>query len=393
MNDANFCFMCVSLRGSERIATSHGSRLDKVTHSEPGFAALRAWLLTHRCGEEALDKLLDSQAATGVLRRQITGTFDLYGWSPPMREVVCAVALDGVAGTFQVVQWSAWHASRDSVEGIEGDDLLFVLDLRRTVGEPTLSLRSRPATPALAVQLLRMLGVLPEGLAPGWSSRFRAGFYLVESDAGVCTGRDIGMGAELASQPENWVPALSVIAYLFRCYLICQRAERLLLAVRANGDWDEEYRKLLLVRKKIASTRKSALLNNRAAPGSALLGCFRRGLAAFRLQEQLDHLVVQAEESVRILEAQSVYIAAKRIQSIQAIVFVSTVLGLAVALNAIQMPPFYSATTMNALERPIFWVVICAVAAGGAGLWLVISSWNRIRRSSRWARGRIGGSQ
>lgn len=393
MSETNFCFMCISLRGSERIATTYGSRLDEVTHSEPGFAALRAWLLRRRCDGEILDQLLDSQAATGILRRQIAGMFDLYGWSPPTREVICAVALDGVSGTFQVVGWSAWHASRDSVEGIEGDDLVFVLGLRRAAGELTLSLRSRPATPALAVQLLRTLGVLPEGLAPSWSSRFRAGFYLVEGDAGTCIEHDIGDSAELALQPGSWVPALSVIAYLFRCYLVCQRAERLLLAVRANGDWDEEYRKLLLVRKKIASTRKSALLNNRAAPGSALLGCFRRGLAAFRLQEQLDHLVVQAEESVRILEAQSVYIATKRIQSIQAIVFVSTVLGLAIALNAIQMPPFYSATTVNALERPIFWVVICSVAAGGAGLWLVIGTWGRIRRSSRWVRGQIGRSK
>lgn len=390
MSEGDVFFVCVSVRGSERVATTHGRRLDEVQHREPGFERLRAWLLGCRRDQPQLDRLMDSQGATAVLCRQVAGMFDLYGWSQPAREVLCEIALDSVSGTFAVAGWSAWHGSCDTLEGIEGDDLVFVVGLRRTAGDAAFSLRSRPATPALAMKLLAQLSVLPEAAAPDLSSRFRPGFYLVRSE---CDPWSAHVPAATAPSWDNWLPAMCVFAYLFRCYLVCQRTERLLLEVRSNGDRDEEYRKLLLARKKIISSRKSALLKNRAAPGSILLRCFFTAMSAFRLQEQLDHLVGQAEELVRVLEAQSIYVATKRIQSIQAIVFASTVLGLAVALNAIQMPPFYSGSTANALGRPVFWIVVGIVVGGGLAIWFVVTRWSEVLRGLRRFRARIGSSK
>ena len=98
------------------------------------------------------------------------------------------------------------------------------------------------------------------------------------------------------------------------------------------------------------------------------LGCSR----IYRLEEQLDNLVGLLDELSKTLETQNSYVTARRLRTIETIIFASTILGLGVALNAIQMPPFYDQTTKNALARTEFWMVFAAVLfMAGVGWGLV----------------------
>lgn len=363
--------LCISLRGSQRIPTQFGPRLDEIGDAEPGFGRLRGWLEGCAQAPGELDALLGEHGATGVLRRQIGEVFDTHAVGQPQSRPI-RLDVDGVHGDFVIAGLTAWRGSHRTMEGTEGEDLVFALLLRPDAGragaegEGALVLGRRPASANAAVEWLRQAGALPAGAVPRLQDRLRAGFYILAVDA--------------PRGERGWIACCCVVAYLFRCYLACQRAERLLADVRSNGDWDTEYRKLLLVRKKLVTVRKNALLKNRAAPDSPLLPCFRAALAALRLQEQADHLGRQVEDSGKVLEAQSLYMAARRIQTIQAIAFASTVLGLAVALNAIQMPPFYEATAVNALHRPVFWIVVAAVVGAGLLAWTAVNHWWRARR-------------
>jgi len=209
---------------------------------------------------------------------------------------------------------------------------------------------------------------------------FKAGFYVLPPERMMVDEVSLD---ERSLDSNEWVAVGGTIACLFYCYLVCQRVERLLLNVNANGDWDEEYRKLLLVRKKLVAIRKCALLKNRALPGSVMLICFIDAKKAFRLQEQIEHLADQTDYQGQVLEAHSTYISSRRIKSIETIVFVGALLSLAVALNAIQMPPFFDGNTKNALARPVFWTVVACVALGGLTLWSSVASWPYFKKLLR----------
>ncbi len=374
--------LCISLRGSQRVPTQFGSRLDEIRDVEPDFGRLHAWLRGCAKPPGALDALLEAHGATGALRRQVGEVFELHAAGEPASRTV-RLDVDGVHGDFSIAGLTAWLGSHRTMEGTEGEDLVFALPLRpeadRAAGgsEGALVLDRRPPSASAAADWLRRAGALPASAVPRLQDRLRAGFYILPVDA--------------PRGDQGWTACCCIVAYLFRCYLACQRAERLLAEVRSNGDWDEEYRKLLLVRKKLVTVRKNALLKNRAVPGSPLLPCFHAALAVLRLQEQADHLGRQVEDAGKVLEAQSLYVAARRIQTIQAIAFASTVLGLAVALNAIQMPPFYEASAANALHRPVFWIVVAAVVVAGLLTWMAINHWWRVRRLWRgWRRDAVG---
>ena len=265
------------------------------------------------------------------------------------------------------------------LEEVEGDDVLFVVLLKQTTKAATFKMHQRPIDPSIAIEQLKLLGVLPKEFQINFTNRFRTGFYVVPSER---------MKKEFPGYSDAWVaqafnqPACAYVAavsYMFYCYLVCQRIERLLLDTNVNGDWDDELRKILLARKKLLVTKKYALLKNRANPGTELLNQFLAVLPIFRLQEQLDYFSLQIDEVSKALETQSNYLVSTRIRSIEVIIFVSTVLSLAVAINAIQMAPLYDANTTNAFERPILWIVTCSVIGVGIALWATLNNWRRVK--------------
>ncbi|HVZ42509.1 MAG TPA: hypothetical protein VHA82_01765 [Ramlibacter sp.] len=357
--------VCISLRGCACEPTLHGTALDRLSPLDEGFEHLcrRIQASPGAIGPSELEKQLAGSRATGVFGKQVA---DMFSWLVTGRAAQPAhwrASADGLQGVFRMGRWAAWRSAPGSLEGTEGDDLIVVIELEAACDEAPdePALLERPTSVGSALMLLRSSGVIEGEHAV--SERYRCGFYLVDAPAN-------GLA---------WAAESGAVAYLFRCYLACQRSERLMLDVRVNGEWDEEFRKLLLVRKKLVALRKCALLKNRAYPGSALIETFRIAFGAFRLQEQIEHLGHLAEETAKVLEAQSLFVAARTLRGIQVIVFASTVLGLAVALNAIQMPPFYDSAATNALARPVFWWVIGVVVGAGIATWLLMSQGYRGR--------------
>lgn len=82
------------------------------------------------------------------------------------------------------------------------------------------------------------------------------------------------------------------------------------------------------------------------------------------------------------------YVTSARIRSIEIIVFPSTILGLALAVNALQMRPFYDAATENALSRPIFWWVFAGIIGAGFVLRGVLTQRSRTRKIIHWLKKR-----
>ncbi len=365
-NEDQRYWLCISLRGSQRVATGYGARLDRISQEVAGFTGLRGWLnekATDATGP-GLEALLVENKATHSFGRQASRMFDGWRHAAIVDAPPCSLSVDGIKGTFQVDNATAWRSAAASFESIEGEDILFILELCPVQAQAATSISSRPVSQDAAVALLKNLGVVVDHGRASLGTQFRPGFYLLPG----------------AQQAGSGAAGACVVACLFYCYLVCQRIERLLNDVSANGDWDMEYRKLLLIRKKLLAVRKCALLKNRALPGSALLACFLGALTAFRLSEQIEHLAAQADFQAQVLEAHSTYIESRRIKSIETIVFAGTLLSLAVGINAIQMAPFFDQGTTNALLRPIFWVVVAVVGLGGVLLWGSISNWPYCRQ-------------
>lgn len=86
------------------------------------------------------------------------------------------------------------------------------------------------------------------------------------------------------------------------------------------------------------------------------------------------------DEAGKAIDAQNAYTASGRLQAIEVIIFLSTILGLAVGLNAIEMPPFYDQTTANTLGRREFWIVFATVTGIAFIAWGCLTHWRRVKR-------------
>lgn len=369
-------FLCLSFRGSERISTDAGTRLDTLRYGEPAFNELvaGAWPAdqVHAMADYARTALMSARS-TAIFYAQFGRLFSRARVFEELPDEVIALDLDRIQGQFRVAAAVLTHSACSDLDGVEGDDLVLVLALRATQEAPTQRIDGRFATQqALNDCLASWKWAWPRAEMP-FSERFRPGMYLVP-----------GGPADAEAASGELVAQACASAYFFYCWLVCQRIERNLLAVSVNGDLDEEFRRLLLVRKQVVAARKTALLKNRAFPGSHLLEHIFRCLEVLRLEMQLSYLTEQAEETTKALEMQNAYVTSTRIKSIEMIIFVSTILGLALAVNALQMKPFYDEATDNALSRPIFWWVFAVIICAGIFLWGVLTQWSRARKFVRW---------
>lgn len=377
-------FLCLSFRGCERVSTDTGTRLDTLRHRESAFDALVAggWPAGQApaMAERARAALMGARS-TAIFHAQFGRLFSRARVIDELPDEVIALKVDRTQGHFRVVAAVLAHSACGDLDGVEGDDLVLVLALRPTPEAATQRIDGRFASQqALHDCLAGWRWAWPRA-GTAFSERFRPGMYIVPGDPVGPAGADVAA--------DEWVAQACATAYFFYCWLVCQRIERNLLAVSVNGDWDEEFRRLLLVKKQVVAARKTALLKNRAFPGSALLEHIFRCLEVFRLEMQLAYLTEQAEETTKALEMQNAYITSARIKSIEMIVFVSTILGLALAVNALQMKPFYDEATDNALSRPIFWWVFAVIIGAGIVLWGVLTQWSRTRKIVRWLKKRL----
>jgi hypothetical protein len=267
----------------------------------------------------------------------------------------------------------AFYSENSKAAGVEGDDLIFCIILRDVHDQPgneVIDLNERPQSYLQAAELIRKC--LPAmSLVELESSKFEGlpGFYLL--DEGKWIGNDafqVQENTEGYSREWNFIISL-ICSYLFYCWLICQRAERLLNQISFEGDKDVEVRKLILTRKKIVAGMRYALLKNRMEPDSLALPIFFHVLQSFRLEEQLNNLSHLSEEAQKAVELQENYLSAARLQKIQWILFVFSIFSLGIALNAIQMPPFYISKTKNILVEYEFWIVFIVVMVGSLLLW------------------------
>lgn len=385
-------FLCISIRGSERVASLVGGKLDKLQYREGNFTQLlhgifgACYTAENSCYFR--DQLL-LQCSTAIFADQFERLFSVAKVLKTIDAIV-DISVDSVKGNYCLLSCVCMVSSADCLESVEGDDLVFVLMLEKSSLPPTTRLDKRPTTPNEAITFINNLGVVTTSILGHLSDRFRPGFYLVNGRAEDEKLSNFGDDEKIAVDPSAARVALcSGTAYFFYCWLICQRLERNLLSVSANGEWEEEFRKMLLVKKQLIAARKTALLKNRAFPGSLLLKQLKQCIESFRLEDQLSYLTEQAEQTSKALEAQNAYVTSSRIRSIETIIFISTVLGLAVALNAIQMPPFFDPGTQNALSRPVFWFVFIAVICGAFLLMGTLSQSHRIRKLLKWIKSRI----
>lgn len=378
-----FALLTFSLRATERVATSSGSALDAVQSFDKGAGKFLSGAEFTSMGDDLLagrEEVLGVAKLTSIMRSNISSLFDearLLMSDSSFKNV--KLSLEGCNGDFEIDHVLICKSSKAKAGQVEGDDVLFVVFLQMLSEEPqnsgAIELGQRFATASELWKFLSAVGAL-SGRIPEFAKSTPPGFYLLQGDRVLESARNSAQVESLLSD-ENGKNARIVTslicAYLFYSYLLCLRAERLAISLDVNGDWDEEYRKLILARKKLAVGRKYALLKNRAMPDSFILPVFAGVSRIYRLDGQLDNLSVLLDELSKTLETQNSYVASGRLRAIEVIIFASTILGLGVALNSIQMLPFYDQSTENTLGRPEFWVVFGVIfCTAFVGWWLLV---------------------
>lgn len=380
----------INLRYSERVVSEAGSRLDRVIGMRPRERAeLLATLAQHARRFSADDVRFKPARFTGVMRSQFSSMFggDMFQFDLPASGAVLDVAMEGVEGAMRVDDVFACFSGSSRAAGVEGDDLVFCIVLRAVDGAgaaPACALDKRPKNCAEAIALLHAcapaIGAL--GLR---GERFTQlpvpGFYFLSDQRWQGESGTDGPGVAHFDLRESNSILMVVGCYLFYCWLICQRAERLLNQLSFDGDRDVEARKFILTRKKTVSAMRYAHIKNRTEPGSPGLPVFHRIHLSFRLQEQIDNLSVLSEEFQKTITLQESYRDSAQLTNIQWILFIFAILSLGVALNALPMAPFALANTKNALAEKTFWLVFAAMAAVTLMLWTAILMSRRCRRA------------
>lgn len=387
----------LSIRATERIHTDGGRAFTRLN---PISKALLEWMIWYRrlqgdsTPSSAFSNELDHARVLPVLRASMD---QVLGSARNLRLIAhpqLKLNVPDHRGTFDLRRMLVFASVADSMAAAEGDEMIFALVLRPcegqaegVVGSPFCTIGSPIRDPSDVARLVLQL-VAPDdapslhGLLPassGKSAFSRSGFYVL-SVTKVATP----IWTEWRMDPQSDVVIAVVSAYLFRSYLCALRLERAMLGFLPNGDWDEESRRLLLARNRQLCILRFGLMKNRAEPNAPILSFFSEALSKFRLRTLSEDLALVVERSEQLLAARTAYADSIRIRTIEAILFVASVLSLAVGLNAIQMPPFFDPNTKNALHRWEFWLVTVSVAGVFVTMWGALTGWRHTRRLLRW---------
>ena len=387
MTDA-FVLLALSFRGSERVPTEFGGQLDTCRPFEGGYEGI---VKQFSAGGERLEELSPASHAglrdakcTQVMRSRLSSMFEMMYFVTPESERYVRFRLEGVTGVYRLDHAFVAGSDRSHSGAVEGDDLVVLLFFTVEEGieaEPVVTLDRRFESARDSWLFLAQLGVVAESPEPPFAGGFRPGFYFIPQQKIFCQRSPFeGFGAWIAASRAHRQVVSVIAGYLYYCWLICQRVERLAGSISVNGDWDVESRKLILARKKAVAGRQYALVKNRAEPDSHILPVFQGISSVLRLAEQLHSVSELLDEAGKAIDAQNAYTASGRLQAIEVIIFLSTILGLAVGLNAIQMPPFYDQTTANALGRREFWIVFATVTGIAFIAWGCLTHWRRVKR-------------
>lgn len=396
--------LLLSLRASERSANDAGGRFSQL---DVGAPELLAWMRGLPDGAAVSPsrqhkEALEACEVLPILQKCLDELFDQAIDVPITANIRLKIDRPNVPyGIYRPERLLACLSGPDSMGGLEGHELTCALVLVRSecpaamVGAETLLIDRPLRSPVEVASLLARLQW--EGCDHMWrklpcavaSATGRAGFYLIGIESGSRSNRMDGAqwDAWRRSPQAHTVSAL-LGCYLFRCYLSAQRLERSLLTSQTDGDWDVQSRLLLHARSRHLGLMRYALLKNRAEAGAPVLGFYQHLLAVLRLDSMPTALGSLLDLSSQALAARSSYMDSSRFRTIQYVLFVASILSLAVALNAIQMPPFYQAgDKVNALQRREFWYVTAAALAVFVLLWAGFAGWRHGRRLSRAAFG------
>lgn len=402
-----------TLRASERIPTHAGLRLTRITPCAP---ELLAWSRAQRVrlhGQKpsrVLADALDNSTILPVLRGCLDRCFEAVEIKEIARAQGRCIELrhvQGWNGRFRLCQTLLGLSAPYGFSGVEGDEVVVVLILERASStevelpeEHEFLLDRPPASGADAARCIFALAAAELPIAfsqavEAMPAEVRTGFYSIGVQALFSTETSLTMEAralafdDWRSSPSGSMVAALLAAYLMRCYVCAQRLERQLLDFEPAGDWDLENRRLLLARGRHLALTRFALLKNRAMVDAPVLAYYESVLTRLRIRTLATDLGALLSRCDEVLQAQNTYLDSSRIRTIEAVLFVASALSLAIALNAIQMPPFYDSVTKNALTRTEFWLVTLATAALFGILWGVINGWRHTRRALRWLRSKL----
>lgn len=387
-----FVFLTLAFRGTERVPTEEGRALDKIKVFDSGYS--EAFVRGH--DGPSLGNSLNLAGGdvyahaklTEVMRSLISGMFSTireYASETTLKTTpVVHFRLEGMDSPMRLRHALVVRSEAESAGGVEGDDLLVVLLFEAsTTAENVVILDRRFCHAEEAQKFLSMMGI--ENSDSTLKSLFRPGFYLLTEERVMKDSDRLNEMEEWLEHPSSRVAACLIAAYLFYCWLFCLRTERLAASINLNGDWDAEVRKLILARKRLAVGWKYATIKNRAEPDSPILPLFFGMSRAYRLEEQMKNLTALLDESAKAMETQNNYVLFNRVKTIETIIFLSSVLGLGVATNAIQMPPFFDGKAENALTRPEFWSVFAVIFSGAIVIWGAHFAWPWIKNVRRLA--------
>ena len=410
------------VRASERTSTAGGTRLTQI---QSVHRPLQTWIeqqcrrLSGRMPSKVLARELDDAQVLPILRACLDRCFDgVESVHVNANTGTCLQlrSVQEISGFYRLRYVLLSVCGPGSFSEVEGDELavIFVLsrlsDAALSDAQFSLAIDHPPESSRQAMHWMAVLlrSVLPETarnlelLARDMPEAARCGFYaLPAAAANLHNSLRAGDGDFVRPAPtalyEAWCSSEAghavmavVAAYLMRCYLCAQRLERQLLSFEPTSDWDAESRLLLLARARHLAFTRFALIKNRAVIGTPVLMFYVNVMRRLRLRMFSTELGQLLEHRSSVLEGRNAYLDSTRLRTIQAVLFVATILSLAVGLNAIQMPPFYDANTKNALIRQEFWIVAGTTAVLFALVWGVFNGWRHTRRLWRWLRRQVG---
>ena len=401
--------LAFTLRASERIATEGGRSLTRLEQTVP---QLQKWIVQqcarlrdHRPSVVLASELAQSQVLP-VLGACLDGSFhaiesvDIDAAEAPW---IALRQVQGLTGTFQLQHVLMAVCDPTSFSEVEGDEVVVCLVLSQGVTEGaaavsvTLTLDQPPASVTEAMQwicslagaALPALGDAFGRIADAVPPLIRPGFYAITVASADVDDATVGSMPSVDFDGWRKSPAgravIAVLsAYLLRCFVCAQRLERQLLAFEPSGDWDAESRQLLLARSRHLAFSRFALIKNRGVVGAPMLLFYQQAMHRLRLRPLSIDLGALLGQCSEVLQGRNAYLDSSRLRTIEVVLFVASMLSLAIGLNAIQMPPFFDPQTTNALSRLEFWLVVTGTVALFVAMWGTINGWRHTRRLIRW---------
>ena len=413
-----------SFKVSERLATDGGSKLTRLVGQSDSLIDWKARQLVRLSGHRPsriLEQELTESQILPVLGACLDHTFDAIESVPVDSAAAPRVRLkqvQGLTGSYVLRHVFLGLCDPQSLGGVEGEEVVVSLVLacaapcvsceaaRVDVADPVnevsaasfeMSLDGPPANSRVAMQWIRRLaGSSLPALGDAFASiaalmpeMTRPGFYAIEMASCAADKVSTEMGEVFdcwRTSTSGQAVAALLAGYLLRCYVCAQRLERQLLAFEPAADWDSASRQLLLARGRHLAFTRFSLIKNRAVHGAPVLQFYETALQRLRLRSLSGDLGALMNQCNEVLQGRNAYLDSSRLRTIEVVLFVASILSLAIGLNAIQMPPFYDAQATNALSRLEFWLVVFAIITLFVLMWGTINGWRHTRRMRRWLR-------